>query len=99
LPWPQVWRRGVIARKTSHAREVLTKQSFLLNPVFRAALLRVRGACESLSSLRLHTLSPGEVVSLEDLATAQSKHSEVVSSALADFHKNTVQTARVGPGS
>eukprot|EP00983_Pelagomonas_calceolata_P007132 232434-Pelagomonas_calceolata.AAC.4 len=43
-PWLlQVWRRSVAARKATVARQVLSKNLFILHPVFREAILKVRG--------------------------------------------------------
>lgn len=41
-PSLKVWRRAVSTRKVSGAREALTKNHFLLHPVFRGAILKVR---------------------------------------------------------
>ncbi len=42
----KVWRRNITNRKTSHCREVLGEQLFILNPVFRSvgAGCREKGA-------------------------------------------------------
>ena len=38
----QVWRRSVATRKAAAARQVLSKNLFILHPVFREAILKVR---------------------------------------------------------
>lgn len=38
----QIWRRFVSSRKARSAKEVLQKSLFMLNPVFRVALVRMR---------------------------------------------------------
>ena len=41
----RMWRRAVYSRKARSVREALQKQLFLLNPVFRDALLKIRKSC------------------------------------------------------
>lgn len=84
------------SRKASSSREALAKNLFLLHPVFREALLKVRAACDELGRTRLHALAPGQVY---DLATFVSNHEEAYNHAnkmLSDFSRATVHIAQVG---
>ncbi|GAX73618.1 hypothetical protein CEUSTIGMA_g1069.t1 [Chlamydomonas eustigma] len=91
----KMWRRNITARKSHHSRDVLQGQLFILNPVFREAMLRVRKSCMELSQLRLHALKPGTVYSLEDMIQAHSGHREGVTQVLLSFSRAMVNTAQI----
>ncbi len=84
-----------MARKFAIAREVLTKHLFMLHPVFREAMLRVKHACDELSKLRLHAMLPGALCTLPDLVDRQRTQRDMALRVLSDFSRSIVHTAQV----
>jgi hypothetical protein len=91
----QVWRRSVAARKGAAAREAVSKNLFVLHPVFCCAILRIRHACEELSRLRLHALVPGELLSLAAFVDRHAAQRDIATRVLADFSRSAVHTTQV----
>ena len=57
----KMWKSSINDIKLNAAKKTLGKRLLLLNPIFQDALQQVYGLCHQLSSLRLHSLKPGQV--------------------------------------
>lgn len=57
----KAWRSAIQAVKMAAAKAALSKQLFLLSPVFQQPLQQFYGLCHELNSMRLYSLQPGQV--------------------------------------
>lgn len=57
------WKSAIDSTKLTGAKAMLNKQLFLLSPVFQQPLQQFHALCHQLSSMRLHSIKPGQVSS------------------------------------
>ena len=91
----KVWRRFVKSKKVSVYKTELTKQLFVLNPIFQKAMLTIKEHCcliaDGPDRLKLHSLKSGIVFRLEDFVLAQEKQAEEVVQSLKELHDATLK--------
>eukprot|EP00198_Chlamydomonas_reinhardtii_P006936 XP_001696272.1 dynein heavy chain 3 [Chlamydomonas reinhardtii] len=90
----KIWRRFVSSRKARSAKEVLQKSLFMLNPVFRVALVRMRTACHGLQQLRLHAVERGQLYGLPQLVSLHAARHQDTKAALEQFEHDIVAQAQ-----
>lgn len=55
------WKHSIDSSKIAAAKASLSKQLFMLSPVFQGPLQQFHMLCHKLSNMRAHNLKPGQV--------------------------------------
>ena len=80
-----VWKKNVRGAKCSAASKNLKGKLFLLDPMLRTALMRLRKLCYAVSELRLFEYNAKSTATLDDFCNQQSQKRSHVMSWIAEF--------------